>query len=111
MGKALFNRTSGICEAWLRHDSPECNPRTHVVVEMEESPDKRAVRWEDGIREATALELAEYDAAKARPLEDLAQEIAALDEADKGRLLCFGLALLCRHDERLLDKMRQFRGS
>lgn len=65
MGTAIFNMATKLVTQYVELGTPDYDDQTHVAITCEGSPDKRTKRWDDadGIRDATAQELADYDAA------------------------------------------------
>lgn len=65
MPKCLFERASAKFLGGTMYDDLPHNPATHIQLQLDEYPDKRLHRWDGavGIRDATAQELADEDAA------------------------------------------------
>ncbi|MDJ0948869.1 MAG: hypothetical protein QNJ94_08105 [Alphaproteobacteria bacterium] len=77
MPKCLFERAAGLFISGTRFDDLPHDPATHLQLELPAYPDRRTERWDgaDGVRPATAQELADFDAAE---LDDQARQ--ELDE-------------------------------
>ena len=64
MVRCLFERSSGLYESGTRFDDIEHDPATHIQLDLPDYPDRRTERWDGltSIRQATAQELADFDA-------------------------------------------------
>lgn len=76
MGTAIFDKTTKLVTTFVEIGTPDYDSQTHIAIETEVSPELRTKRWDDatGIRDATAQELIDYDAAKTA-----AEGLAAFD--------------------------------
>ena len=63
MIKCIFDQANGQYVGGSRHDIPEYDSGTQVLVELPDFPDRRTERWDgaSGVRAATAQEMADYD--------------------------------------------------
>ncbi len=66
MYRCVFERQTGVCVSSGRQAELTYNPVTEVLIELPNDPDRRTERWDgaDGVRAATAQELADYDDAE-----------------------------------------------
>lgn len=65
MTKCLFRRSDGVFVGGSRWDDIPHDKSTHVQIELPENPNPRTQRWDNsnGLRDATAQEVADYDEA------------------------------------------------
>jgi hypothetical protein len=66
--QCAFDTATGLFVAGVSQGDPRDDPANQALIELPDYPDRRTERWDgaDGIRPATAQEIADYDEAEAQ---------------------------------------------